>query len=591
MNVNGSWLLWAVLSVALMFSGPGVAQMQQGEGGNESENESDERQWFSVDSLNAGLDEAPEKVNRLTPRESIRSFLELADEEDFAAAAHILNLSNLEPAEQRERGTRLASQLAEILRRGEWLNISDLPGRQDAAIQDPSGQHPQTGEPRRNIELASLQANGQTYDIRLGRYRVGEEEAEAVWLITPDSVSSILPLYEEFGPSWLERHIPKRFKASFGILRIWEWIAIPIFLLAIGLVGWSVYGLVGLMAHLFPSGWPSIFAGWIRAPMSLLVMSLVAQVLLNYVVSFTAVATTFIRVLLIIIVAWGVATIALRLVDTILLDVTRRLVGPIDDTKPKDDRKLLTSLYALRRVIILITVIAVAVYVLSQIQLFETLGMSLLASASVLTVLVGIAGQAVLGNILSSFQVSLAKPIRIGDLIMFEGQWCYVEGIFYTFIRLRVWDERRLNVPVTYFVSKPFENLSVKSSKLYRTLELTLHLSADIELLREKFLEYAKQEDNIIEHHKLLCYVTGQTGMAQTIACYLMTSEPMDGWVAEMHVREKLMAFIRDNHPEWWPREVVVLSHQDIALGEEPGARISSAAMPMNTNPKGDDSL
>ena len=195
-------------------------------------------------------------------------------------------------------------------------------------------------------------------------------------------------------------------------------------------------------------------------------------------------------------------------------------------------------------------------------------------SARVLAVLVGIAGQTVLGNILSSFQLSLAKPIRIGDLVIFEGQWCYVEGIFYTFIRLRSWDERRLIVPVTYFTSKPFENLSVKSTKMYRFMELTLHLSADISQVREKFLEFAKEEECVIEHHKLLCYVTGQTSYAQTVTCYLMTSDPLAGWTAEMNVREKLMAYIRDEHPEWWPRDVVVISHHDIARGEH--ARQSS---------------
>ena len=176
-----------------------------------------------------------------------------------------------------------------------------------------------------------------------------------------------------------------------------------------------------------------------------------------------------------------------------MLRLTRRLMGQIDDSKPKDERKLLTTLYALRRIIILITVTVVSIYVLSQVQLFETLGITLLASASVLTVLVGIAGQAVISNILSSFQLSLAKPIRIGDLVVFEGQWCYVEGIFYTFIRLRVWNDRRLIVPVTYFVSRPFENLSVKNAKEYRSLELILHLSADVQCLREKFLEYAQE--------------------------------------------------------------------------------------------------
>jgi small-conductance mechanosensitive channel len=565
MKVNGAWLL-PVLIAALLFSGLGMAQEEEDE---------EREQWFSVDSLNAGLGEVPEEAKRQTPREAIRSFLALAEEKNFTAAAHMLNLSEFDEAEQEWRGPELARQLAEVLRRGEWLNVSNLSGRQDAAIEDPSGQHPQTGQPRRDIELASLTLDGEAYDIRLGRYRVDDEDP--VWLVTPDSVSTIPMLYEAYGPSLLEEYIPERFKTSLGWLELWEWITIPLFLLAIGLVGWGVHGLVGLLAHWFPSGWPSIFAGRIGGPMALLVMAFTAQVLLDYVVSFTAVATTFIRVLLMILIAWGAGTIALRLVDTILLKVTRRIVGEIDDTKPKDERKLLTTLYAVRRVIILITVTAVSVYVLSQIQLFETLGMSLLASASVLAVLVGIAGQAVLGNILSSFQLSLAKPIRIGDLVMFEGQWCYVEGIFYTFIRLRSWDERRLIVPVTYFVSKPFENLSVKSAKMYRTLELVVHLSADIQIIREKFLEYAKEEDNVVEHHKLCCYVTGQTERAQTVSCYLMASDPFAGWVAEMQIREKLMNFIRDEHPEWWPREVVVLSQADIAKGERKDSRPPSS--------------
>ncbi|WP_111413014.1 mechanosensitive ion channel family protein [Billgrantia lactosivorans] len=578
MKVNGSWLMPLMLMVALLFSGLCLAQAPAEDSDNGSDSDSEEQQeWYSVDSLNAGLDEAPDEVKRQTPREAIRSFQKLTEERKFAAAAHILNLSELDEAEQQERGPQLARQLDQVLRRGEWIDVSDLSGREDAAIEDPSGQHPQTGEPRRSLELASLTIDNQAYDIRLARYRVEDGDQDPVWLITQDSVSYIPQLYEAYGPSLLERHIPERFKTPLWKLQLWEWLAIPVFLLVIGMVGWGVYGLVGLLARRFPKGVPSIFASRIQGPMALLVMAFVARGLLNYVVSFTAVATTFIHVLLILLIAWGAGTIALRLVDTILLKVTRRIVGEIDDTKPKDDRQLLTSLYALRRVIILVTVTAVSVYVLSQIQLFETLGMSLLASASVLAVLVGIAGQAVLGNILSSFQVSLARPIRIGDLVMFEGQWCYVEGIFYTFIRLRSWDERRLIVPVTYFVSRPFENLSVKSAKMYRYFEMKLHVSADIDVIREKFLEYAKEEDSVIEHHKLCCYVTGQTETAQTVTCYLMTSDPFSGWVAEKSVLERMMAFVRDEHPNWWPREVVVLSQYDIAKGSRQEARPPSS--------------
>ena len=558
MKNYSSWPVWGVLVVTLLFSSVGMAQTQ----GDESENP----RWFTMDAINSGLDEVPEEAKRMSPRETIRSFLNFTEEENYADAAHLLNLADVDPSEQSTRGAELAKQLAEVLRRGEWLNASNLPGRQDAAIEDPSGQNPMAGEARRNIELAALQVEGQAYDVRLGRYRVGEEDP--VWLIMPESVSSIPALYEEYGPSMLESYIPEQLKASFGVLKIWEWLAIPIFLITIGLVGVATYYLVSLVARILPSGLSTIFADQIGVPVAFIVVSLFTQMLLDYVVSFSAVATTTFRVLLIAIMAWGAGTIALRLVDTIMLRMTRRLVGEIDDTKPKDKRRLLTSLYALRRVIILITVVAVSVYVLGQIQLFESLGLSILASASVLAVLVGIAGQTVLGNILSSFQLSLAKPIRIGDLVIFEGQWCYVEGIFYTFIRLRSWDERRLIVPVTYFTSKPLENLSVKSTKMYRFMELTLHLSADISQVREKFLEFAKEEECVIEHHKLLCYVTGQTSHAQTVTCYLMTSDPLAGWTAEMNVREKLMAYIRDEHPEWWPRDVVVISHHDIARGE-----------------------
>ncbi|NYS61641.1 mechanosensitive ion channel family protein [Vreelandella salicampi] len=551
--------VWLVLFVAFTFSSLCTAQTQEEEGGGEN------RQWFSVDSINAGLGEAPEEVSRVTPREAIRSFINLTGQEEYEAAAHVLNLAEFSEQEQREQGAEFARQMAEVLKRGKWLNVSDLPGRADAMIVDASGQTPRAGEVRRSVELASLSTRGETYAIRLGRYRVGEEEP--VWLIMPVSVTYIPLLYERFGPSMLEEYIPERFQGSFGLLKIWEWIAIPVFLLLNVFVGWLVYRFIGLLAKWLPSGGISIFADQIGVPMALVVVSLVTQTLLDYVVSFSAVATMTFRVVLISILAWGIGTIALRLVDTLMLGMTRRLVGSIDDTDSKDDRKLLTTLYALRRIIILITVSGVTVYILGQIQLFESLGMSLLASASVLAVLVGVAGQAVLGNIVSSFQLSLAKPIRIGDLVIFEGEWCYVEGIFYTFIRLRVWDDRRLIVPVTYFVTRPFDNMSVKGTKMYRSLTLTLHLSADIEVLREKFLEVAKEEDDIIEHHKLLCYVTEQSGTAQTVTCYLMTTDPMSGWTAEMHVREKLLAFIRDYHPDWWPREVVVISHQDIARG------------------------
>ncbi|WP_282041659.1 mechanosensitive ion channel family protein [Halomonas alimentaria] len=552
------FLTWCLLFLLLM-AGSAVAQSSEGE----------ESRWFTLDALNSGLGEPPEAARRQTPRESLRSFLGLTREGEFAAAAHLLNLSELPPEEQASRGGELSRQLASVLQRGDWLEPSDLPGRRDAMVEDPSGQHPLAGQPRRNLRLTSLDAEGETHDIRIARYRVGEDDP--VWLITPDTLAFVPVLYATYGPSWLEQRIPERFQRKLGMLQLWEWLAIPLFLLLVGLLGWAVHRVTAALAARLPAGGlAKRFVAQVPMPLAFIAMSLLAQLLLDGVVSFSGVATATFRVLLIVIMAWGMGLAALRLVDTFLLQMTHRLVGEIDDTRHRDERRLLTSLYALRRGIILVTVAAVTVYILAQINLFGTLGMSLLASASVLTVLVGIAGQAVLGNILSSFQVSLAKPIRMGDLVIFEGQWCYVEGIFYTFIRLRSWDERRLIVPIKYFVSRPFQNLSAKDARLYRRVSLTLHLSADVECLRQRFIELAREEEDVIEPEKLECHVTAQHEATLEVSCYLMTREPIGGWVAENHLREKLLAFVRDEHPEWWPREVVALDRHDITTGSGP---------------------
>lgn len=553
-------LAWFLLVVLLAVACLGVAQEEDGE-----------TRWFSVDSLNAGLGQPPDGVERQTPRDAVRSFLELTEQENFAAAAHLLNLLDLTPEEQAERGAVLARQLAAVLQRGEWIDISGLSARRDAMIEDASGQSPRAGQTRRNLRLATLEADGQSYEVRVARYRAGEQDP--VWLIAPETITAIPKLYEEYGPSWLEDHIPERFQGTVGVLKLWEWVAIPTFLFITGAVGWGIHALMGLLAGRLPPGLSSVFAQMIRLPLAFIAMALLAQWLLDSVVSFSGEVTATLRVLLIITMAWGVGLIAVRLVDTLLIRMTRRLVGEIDDTRHRDERKLLTTLYALRRAVILVTVMVVVIYVIAQVSLFETLGMTLLASASVATVLVGVAGQAVLGNIMASFQVSLTKAIRIGDLVVFEDQWSYVEAIYYTFIRLRTWDERRLVVPVKYFISKPYQNLSSKHAKLYRTIVLTLHLSADVATLREKFKAFAMAEEQVIEHHKLACYVTGQHAATQEITFYLMGPEAMGAWEAEAKVREKLLAFIRDHHPEWWPREVVVLSHHDIARGDTPAKR------------------
>lgn len=188
-------------------------------------------------------------------------------------------------------------------------------------------------------------------------------------------------------------------------------------------------------------------------------------------------------------------------------------------------------------------------------NLFESLGMSLLASAGVRTVLLGIAGQAVLGNILASLQIALAKPMHIGDSVLFEGDWAFVESIYYTFLRLRTWDERRIIVPVKYFVSQPFENWSVKDARIMQKIGIFLDHRADLALLKEVFYDLAKADEGVIEPDQLYAAVTEHTAHGQEMSFYAMCPDPSIGWTTSMRLREKLLNHIRDNHPDWWPQE------------------------------------
>ena len=181
-----------------------------------------------------------------------------------------------------------------------------------------------------------------------------------------------------------------------------------------------------------------------------------------------------------------------------------------------------------------------------------------MASAGILGLVLAFAARKVLGDIMASVQIAFAQTARIGDAIRYDGQWCYVEKIGFTHLRLRTWDERRIIVPVKYFVSRPFENWSVKDARLMKTVRLWLDHAADAEVLRETFETLAKDLDGVIEPESLACFVTDHNEHGQEITCYVMTPDPSTGWEVEMRLREQILAFNRANHPDWWPRERVI---------------------------------
>jgi len=532
--------------------------------------------WYEVDAINRGLDSAStEEIDRTAPRVSLRGFIEATKAQDFDRAAHYLNLSEIEPGRQSGIGPEIARDLSYVLARQVWIDWSDLSSRPDALIEVPSDANPRAGQPRRNILIATLETEGQTYDIRLARYKSPEQPA--VWLFTPQSVDNVDALHTVFGPRHYENEIPQVLKRKLAGLWLWEWIAIPVLLVGLAALGYATHQATLRLAR--RSQRKSLQKGLERSsmPLAILVMAGATQLLVTYVLSFSGTVQAFLRPALIILMVWGGGMTALRILDAVLNRITLRFVGTIDDKRGRDEREFYTSIYALRRLIILLMVGLALLIVLVQLNLFDSVGLTLLASAGVLTVVFGIAGQAVLGNILASLQIAFAKPVRIGDSVLFEGNWAYVEAIFYTFLRLRTWDHRRIVVPVTYFVSKPFENWSVASAQMMKVIDLRLDHRADIEVLRTQFDKLVREDADISESDSALTMSTGHTADGLQVSFYAMMDDPSTGWMVQCRLRERMIAFVRDTHPDWFPRERVQEVGRD-GGDAHPSARTSRIA-------------
>ena len=520
--------------------------------------------WYDAEALNQGLGPRPESINLTTPRAAMRAFVESGRQDRFGDAAHVLNLNQIEESQQAERAERIARQLYQVIDRRVWIDWSELPSRPDAKVEQTAGNTKTPGEVRRDLGIALFEFDGRAYEIRIARYKPGDNQ-EPVWLFTPQTVADVPALHDAYGPRAFESVIPRDMKKQLGGLRIWEWVALPIMFGVLIAIGWLVNAVIRALSRKAPYAFLQRAFSRAGFPLALFAVAVVAQLVLSLAVSFSGPVTSIVQPMLVIIMASGVGVAALHIVDAVLDRITRRYVGDIDDTLSLDKRELYTSIYALRRIIVLLMVGFAALYVLARLNLFDSIGMTLLASAGVLTVLLGIAGQAVLGNILASLQIALAKPVRIGDSVLFEGEWAYVESIFYTFMRLRTWDERRVIVPVRHFVSKPFENWSVTDARILRAIPLVLDHRADAGILRDKFIELAKADDGVIDHDNLSCYVTSHSDRGQEVTCYAMAPDPSTGWEAEMRLREALLSYIRENHPDWWPRERITGSDESRA--------------------------
>ncbi|HLH11027.1 MAG TPA: mechanosensitive ion channel domain-containing protein, partial [Methylovirgula sp.] len=203
-------------------------------------------------------------------------------------------------------------------------------------------------------------------------------------------------------------------------------------------------------------------------------------------------------------------------------------------------RKHLTQVRVLRRVsesIVIMITIAVALMSIPQVRQF---GVSLIASAGVAGIIVGLAARPVLANLIAGLQIALTQPIRIGDAVVVENEWGWIEEIASTYVVIQIWDWRRLIVPISYFLEKPFQNWTRMSAELIGTVLLWVDYTTPVDRVREKLNEIVKNS-KLWDGRVVNLQVTDASEHSIQIRALATARNSQDVWDLRCEIREKLV--------------------------------------------------
>lgn len=226
-------------------------------------------------------------------------------------------------------------------------------------------------------------------------------------------------------------------------------------------------------------------------------------------------------------------------------------------------RRIRTQMMLIRRMITSLGVLIGGSVMLFQFDAVQAIGSAALASAGIAGIVAGIAAREALGNLLAGLQVAFSELVAVDDVVEVEEEWGQVEEVTLQFVVVRIWDERRLIIPVSYFVQTPFRNWTSRDERIIGTVYLYLDWRVPIEELRTEL-------SSILTGHPLWdgqvagVLVTDVT--SEGLVEVRVTVSSADGfavWELRCEVRERLVQYIRENYPAALPRHRVRLDEPD----------------------------
>jgi small-conductance mechanosensitive channel len=216
-------------------------------------------------------------------------------------------------------------------------------------------------------------------------------------------------------------------------------------------------------------------------------------------------------------------------------------------------RKHVTQIHILTRVADTVLIVLTIGLALMTFEGVRQYGVSLFASAGIAGLIAGLAARPLLGNLFAGIQLAITQPIRIDDVVIVENEWGWIEEITSTYVVIKVWDLRRLIVPLSYFIERPFQNWTRDGSAILGTVMLYLDYRTPIDAIRAEAQAIVEASPN---WDRKVCGVQVTDSKEGSIEVRILVSAGTGGkaWDLRCEVREKLIAFLQREHPEALPR-------------------------------------
>lgn len=262
-------------------------------------------------------------------------------------------------------------------------------------------------------------------------------------------------------------------------------------------------------------------------------------------------ALTFIKHSLKLLIIFSISWLVLQL-TTLGKDLVLRRYD-VDEKDNLKARRIYTQFKIIQRIINFMVILIALAIALMTFDGIRKIGVGLFASAGVAGIILGFAAQRMIGTVLAGFQIAITQPIRLEDVVIVEGEWGWIEEITLTYVVVRIWDKRRLIVPTTYFIEKPFENWTRVSADILGTVFIYTDYTVPFNALREELTRILETDENWDKNVNVL-QVTNATEKTIEVRALMSAVDSPTAWNLRVNVREKLIEFLQKNYPDSLPK-------------------------------------